>query len=46
VSTLRGASYQWLLDPEFPFHETITDLVAIIRRDLAVTDVPTPSPEA
>jgi AcrR family transcriptional regulator len=46
VSTLRGASYQWLLDPEFPFHETITDLVAIIRRDLAVSDVPTPSPEA
>ncbi len=48
VSTLRGAAYQWLLDPEFPYAETVTDLIATVRRDLAAgptppTDVP---PEA
>lgn len=42
ISTLRGASYQWLLDPEFPFSQTLTDLVAVIRRDLQVIDVPVP----
>lgn len=46
VSALRGASYQWLLDSEFGFHETITDLVDIIRRDLALPGTLPPSPEA
>lgn len=41
VSALRGAAYQWLLDPNFPFHQTITDLVSLVRRDLAM-DVPIP----
>jgi len=41
VSALRGAAYQWLLDPEFPFHQTITDLVATVRRDLAIARPPT-----
>lgn len=46
ISTLRGASYQWLLDPEFPFDRTIADLLSIIQRDLAVTDPPTLDSEA
>ena len=41
VSALRGASYHWLLDPNFPFHQTITDLVSLVRRDLAM-DAPIP----
>lgn len=38
VSALRGASYQWLLDPEFPLHDTITDLVGAIRHDVVALD--------
>jgi AcrR family transcriptional regulator len=35
VAALRGISYQWLLDPEFPFQQTITDLIQLVQRDLA-----------
>lgn len=38
ISTLRGASYQWLLDPDFPLAQTITDLVALVRRELSMGD--------
>lgn len=43
VSALRGASYQWLLDPQFPIVQTITDLVALVRRELTIPPAPTPA---
>lgn len=31
TSTLRGAAYQWLIDPEFPFDNTIRSLEEFLR---------------
>lgn len=31
VSALRGASYQWLLDPNFRFHDTVTDMIELVN---------------